>query len=93
MANAIMVHDQDVQTLKTMITKTVKVQLNHLFESIKREKNRTLLTRKETFCLLKTNSTKLWSWTREVKLKCYALGNIRYYKKSQVSECSTLLNK
>jgi hypothetical protein len=93
MANAIIVHNLYVQHLKKIINTTVKDQLNDVFEALKREKNETLLTREETFRLLKIDSTALWYWTRDGKLKCYAIGNRRYYKKSEFLECLTLLKK
>ncbi len=93
MGEAIIVHNLDVQQLKEIINTTVKDQLNDVFEALKREKNETLLTREETFRLLKIDSTTLWYWTRDGKLKCYAIGNRRYYKKSEVLECLTLLKK
>ncbi len=93
MVESIMVHNLNVQRLKEIINTTVKDQLNDVFEALKREKNETLLTREETFRLLKIDSTTLWYWTRDGKLKCYAIGNRRYYKKSEVLECLTLLKK
>ena len=93
MGEAIIVHNLDVQQLKEIINTTVKNQLNDVFEALKREKNETLLTREETYRLLKIDSTTLWYWTRDGKLKCYAIGNRRYYKKSEVLECLTLLKK
>ena len=93
MSEAIIVHNLDVQQLKEIINTTVKDQLNDVFEALKREKNETLLTREETFRFLKIDSTTLWYWTRDGKLKCYAIGNRRYYKKSEVLECLTLLKK
>ena len=93
MGEAIIVHNLDVQQLKEIINTTVKDQLNDVFEALKREKNETLLTREETYRLLKIDSTTLWYWTRDGKLKCYAIGNRRYYKKSEVLECLTLLKK
>jgi hypothetical protein len=93
MTQSLLVHNLDVQQLKEIIITTVKEQLNDVFESLKREKNETLLTREETFRLLKIDSTTLWYWTRDGKLKCYAIGNRRYYKKSEVLECLMLLKK
>ena len=93
MVESIMVHNLNVQRLKEIINTTVKDQLNDVFEALKREKNETLLSREETFRLLKIDSTTLWYWTRDGKLKCYAIGNRRYYKKSEVLECLTLLKK
>ena len=93
MANAIMVHNLNVQKLKEIIKTTVKEQLTDVIEAFKREKNETLLTREETFRFLKIDLTTLWYWTRDGKLKCYAIGNRRYYKKSAVLESLTLLKK
>ena len=86
-----MVHNLDVQDLKELISSTVKEQFKENAENFKNEHNETLLTREETYRLLKIDSTTLWYWTRDGKLKCYAIGNRRYYKKSEVLECLTLL--
>jgi hypothetical protein len=91
MVNAIMVHNIGVQQLSEIIRSTVKEQLDDVFEALKREKNETLLSREETYRFLKIDSTTLWYWTKANKLKCYAIGNRRYYKKSEVLECLTLL--
>lgn len=93
MGNSVLVHNLDVLQLKEIINTTVKNQLTDVIEAFKREKNDTLLTREETFRFLKIDSTTLWYWTRDGKLKCYAIGNRRYYKKSEVLECLTLLKK
>lgn len=93
MEQSLMVHNLDVPQLKEIIKTTVKEQLTDVIEAFKREKNDTLLTREETFRFLKIDSTTLWYWTRDGKLKCYAIGNRRYYKKSEVLECLTLLKK
>ena len=87
MTDSIIVHNLDVQQLKEIINTTVKNQLNDVFEALKREKNETLLTREETYRLLKIDSTTLWHWTKADKLKCYAIGNRRYYKKNEVIDC------
>lgn len=86
-----MLHDLSVEQLSELIKSTVKEQLNDVFEALKREKNETLLSREETYRFLKIDSTTLWYWTKANKLKCYAIGNRRYYKKSEVLECLTLL--
>lgn len=86
-----MLHDLSVEQLSELIKSTVKEPLNDVFEALKREKNETLLSREETYRFLKIDSTTLWYWTKANKLKCYAIGNRRYYKKSEVLECLTLL--
>lgn len=91
MVESIVVHNLNVQELKDLINSTLKEELNEVFEALKREKNETLLTREETYRLLRIDSTTLWYWTKAGKLICYAIGNRRYYKKSEVLECLTLL--
>ncbi len=91
MEETVMVHNIGVQQLSEIIRSTVKEELNDVFEALKREKNETLLSREETYRFLKIDSTTLWYWTKANKLKCYAIGNRRYYKKSEVLECLTLL--
>ena len=43
-----------------------------------------LLTREETCELLKINSSTLWTWTNDGKVKAYAIGARRYYKRSEI---------
>lgn len=93
MTNSLMVHNIDVQQFQELLKETVKAELLELKKSLKEESQDELLTREETFRLLKIDSTTLWYWTRDGKLKCYAIGNRRYYKKSEVLECLTLLKK
>ena len=88
-----MVHNLDVHQLKEIIISTLKDQLNDVFKSLKREQDETLLTREETYRLLKIDSTTLWYWTRDGKLKSYAIGSKRYYKKSEVLESLILVNR
>ncbi|MEZ4839362.1 helix-turn-helix domain-containing protein [Flavobacterium sp.] len=91
MENSVLVHNLDVQDLKDIINTSVKKQMDDALEVLKGEKNEILLTREETFRFLKVDSTTLWYWTKQGKLKCYGIGNKRYYKKSEVVECLTLL--
>ncbi|MCF6129319.1 helix-turn-helix domain-containing protein [Flavobacterium sp. AS60] len=91
MAEATILYNVSLQELKDIIDTSVKENLDGVFDALKREKNETLLTREETFRFLKIDSTTLWYWTKAEKLKCYAIGNRRYYKKSEVLECLTLL--
>jgi hypothetical protein len=91
MTEAIMVHNLNVHQLQEIIISTVSGQLNDVFDALKREKNETLLTREETYRLLKIDSTTLWYWTKAGKLKSYGISNRRYYKKNEVIESLTLL--
>ena len=52
-----------------------------------------LMTREETCQFLKIDSSTLWAWTNNGKVKAYGIGARRYYKKSEIMECLTLLKK
>lgn len=91
MENSIMVHNLDAQQLAELIKSAVKEQLNEQNSSLNKEESDELLTREEAFKLLKIDSSTLWAWTKKGKLKAYGIANRRYYKKSEILECLTLL--
>lgn len=93
MTKSIIVHNLDVPELKSIINTSVKEHFDDAFNTAKKEKEEILLTREETFKFLKIDSTTLWLWTKAGKLKCYAIGNRRYYKKSEILECLILINQ
>ncbi len=90
MAEATILHNVNLEELKSIIKSTVKSELSDAIDSLI-QKEDSLLTREETYRFLKIDSTTLWYWTKEGKLKCYGIGNKRYYKKNEVLECLTLL--
>lgn len=51
------------------------------------------MTREETCQFLKIDSSTLWAWTNQQKVKAYGIGARRYYKRSELLECLTLLKK
>ncbi|MEH6538100.1 MAG: helix-turn-helix domain-containing protein [Psychroserpens sp.] len=53
----------------------------------------TLMTRKETVEYLKIDSSTLWSWTKKGKIKCYGIGNRRYYKRSDIDKALIILKQ
>lgn len=53
--------------------------------------NENLLTREEAMKFLKIDSSTLWRWTRDGKIKLYGIGSRRYYKKSDLLESLILL--
>lgn len=91
MTSSTLIHHMDVQQFQELLKKTVKEQFNELKQSLTKEDSEELLTREETFKLLKIDSSTLWHWTKRGKLNVYGIGNRRYYKKSEVLECLTLL--
>lgn len=91
MTQSTLIHHIDVQQFQELLKNTVKEQFNELKQSLNKEDSEEILTREETFKLLKIDSSTLWSWTKKGKLKVYGIANRRYYKKSEVLECLTLL--
>lgn len=52
-----------------------------------------LMTRSEVCDFLKIDSSTLWSWTKQKKVISYGIANRRYYKKSEILQSLTTLNK
>jgi regulator of protease activity HflC (stomatin/prohibitin superfamily) len=61
-------------------------KIDNKLESLKPTvtENEVLLTRDETYKFLQVDSSTLWRWTREGKIKFYGIGSRRYYKKSEL---------
>jgi len=92
--NAILLQDLSVEELQELIGSTVKknvAELQHELQSKKFKEE--LLTRAETCKFLKIDSSTLWAWTNKGKVKAYGIGARRYYKRSELLECLTLLKK
>ena len=82
------------EQLAELITEGVKSQIQDLKKDLqKQEANDQLLTREEACEFLKINQITLWRWTNKKKVKAYGIGNRRYYKRSELLDCLTLLKK
>ena len=91
--NYVLVHNIDVPQFQELIQSTVKDQLNELKLSLSKDNPDELLTREETYKLLKIDSSTLWAWTKKGKLLSYGIANRRYYKRKEVIECLILLKQ
>lgn len=89
--NSIIVHNLDVLQFKELLESTVKEQFDNFKKNLPDENKEELLTREETYKLLKIDSSTLWAWTKQGKLKSYGIANRRYYKRSEILECLILL--
>lgn len=89
--NSIIVHNLDVQQFKGLLEATVKEQFDNFKKTFSHEHEEELLTREETYKLLKIDSSTLWAWTKKGKIKAYGIANRRYYKRSEILECLILL--
>lgn len=89
--NSIIVHNLDVLQFKELLETTVKEQFDSFKKNLPNKNEEELLTREETYKLLKIDSSTLWAWTKKGKLKAYGIANRRYYKKNEILKCMILL--
>lgn len=93
-ANAILLKELSVEELQQLIGTSIKNGISQLQkEQLIKNFNEELLTREETCQFLKIDSSTLWAWTNKGKVKAYGIGARRYYKRSELLECLTLLKK
>jgi hypothetical protein len=93
MTNVVMVHNLDLPQFEELIKSTVKEQIEALKHSLNPNNQEELLTREETYKLLKIDSSTLWAWTKKGKLNAYGIANRRYYRRSEVLDCLILLKQ
>ncbi len=92
--NAILLQNLTVEQLQQLIGTSVKNGILELQKELQTKDNsEELMTREETCQFLKIDSSTLWAWTNNGKVKAYGIGARRYYKKSEIMECLTLLKK
>lgn len=94
MKNSIILQDLSLEELQEIIGSTIKKSVAELKKELQSKlSTEELLTREETCKFLKIDSSTLWSWTNKGKVKAYGIGARRYYKRSELLECLTLLKK
>jgi len=93
MTSTIMIHNLDVLQFEELIKSTVKDQIDKLKLSFNKDNSNELLTREETYKLLKIDSSTLWAWTKMGKLKVYGIANRRYYRRNEVLDCLILVKQ
>ncbi len=92
--NAILLQTLTVEQLQQLIGTSVKNGILELQKQLQdKDNSEELLTREETCKFLKIDSSTLWAWTNKGKVKAYGIGARRYYKRSELLECLTLLKK
>ena len=92
--NAILLQTLTVEQLQQLIGTSVRNGILELQKEIQTKDNsEELMTREETCQFLKVDSSTLWAWTNNGKVKAYGIGARRYYKKSEIMDCLTLLKK
>ena len=93
MKNSILLQEVSPDDLTQLIKEGLKSQLEDFKKEINTHNPVELLTRTETCKLLQIDSSTLWHWTNKRKVKAYGIGARRYYKRSELMECLTLLKK
>lgn len=92
--NAILLQTLTVEQLQQIIGTSVKNGILELQKELNSKKDdEELLTREETCKFLKIDSSTLWAWTNKGKVLAHGIGARRYYKRSELLECLTLLKK
>ncbi len=92
--NAILLQELSVEQLQQLIGTSVKNGILELQKELQtKDDNEELLTREETCNFLKIDSSTLWAWTNKGKVIAYGIGARRYYKRSELLQCLTLLKK
>ena len=92
--NSILLQTLTIEQLQQLIGTSVKNGIQELQKELQTKDNsEELMTREETCQFLKIDSSTLWAWTNQQKVKAYGIGARRYYKRSELLECLTLLKK
>ncbi len=92
--NSILLETLSVEQLQQLIGTSVKNGIQEFQKDLQtKDKSEELLSRDETCKFLKIDSSTLWAWTNNGKVKAYGIGARRYYKRSELMECLTLLKK
>ena len=82
------------EQLADLINDKVKIQLEILKKELtNKEAEDDLLTREQACKLLQINSSTLWHWQKKGKVIAYGYGNRRYFKRSELLQGLTQINK
>uniref|UniRef100_UPI00404B8957 helix-turn-helix domain-containing protein n=1 Tax=Flavobacterium sp. TaxID=239 RepID=UPI00404B8957 len=92
--NSILLQSLTVEQLQQLVSTSVRTGIQELQKELQSKDNsEELMTREETCLFLKIDSSTLWAWTNKGKVKAYGIGARRYYKRSELLQCLTLLKK
>jgi len=73
-----------VEELSDIVAEKLVNKIKHYLTDLQSNQADVFLTRTEAADFLKINSTTLWHWTNKGKIKCYGLGNRKYYNKKEL---------
>lgn len=93
MKNSILLQNLSSETLKELIKESVKSQLDDFKKDLQTHNPDELLTRDDVLDLLQIDSSTLWRYQNDGKIKAYGIGNRRYYKKAELINALKPLKK
>ena len=92
--NAILLQELSIEQLQLLIGSSVKDGIQEFQKEIRtKEDSEELLSREQACKFLHIDSSTLWAWSKNGKIKCYGIGARRYFRKSEIMESLTLLKK
>lgn len=92
--NSILLENLSVEQFQEMIDTSIRNGIqNQQKEFQNKNEQEELLTREETCKFLKIDSSTLWAWTNKGKVRAHGIGARRYYLRSELMECLTILKK
>ncbi|SDW79974.1 helix-turn-helix domain-containing protein [Aequorivita viscosa] len=83
-ARTIEITEVYVDELTDIVAEKLLQKIKHYLDDLHSGQVDVFLTRTEAADFLKINSSTLWQWTNKGKIKCYGLGNRRYYNKKEL---------
>ena len=94
MQNSVILQNLTQQQLEQIIDSKLAEQFAKLTKELKTKSDaEELMTREDVCEFLSINSSTLWHWTNKGKIKAYAIGARRFYKKSEILQSIKPVNQ
>jgi len=91
--NSILLNQVTPEQLVNAFTKVVDAKFDELKKGFEPKTPTDLLTRQETADLLKINLSTLYHWVRAKKIPAYGISGRVYFKRHEVEQLLTPINK
>ena len=82
----IQIQEITVDEFADKVAEKFLMKMQHYLDQLSSNESDVYLTRVETTDFLKIDPSTLWNWTNKGKIKCYGIGNRRYYNKKEIIE-------
>lgn len=94
MQNSILLQNLSTEQLTDLIENVFDTKLKDFKKELTTQtENDDLMTRKQVLELLQINASTLWHWQNKGRITVYKFANKCYYKRSELMEAITPLNK